>query len=143
MALVRWQPLWNEMQRFQNQVNELFNRYGTAPGLSYSYPALNVWADDENLYVEAELPGMTQDQLNIFVSEGNQLTISGERKPCNVPNGTWHRQERGFGKFSRSVTLPVLVDADKVEARLEQGVLTLTLPKSEEAKPRRIQVKGE
>jgi HSP20 family protein len=146
MVQARWQPVWNVLQRFENEVNDMFNRYGasapSAPGLSYAYPALSVWSDENNVYVEAELPGMNRDQLQILVSEGNQLTIAGERKPCDVAGATWHRQERGFGKFSRSVTLPVLVDADKVEARLENGVLLLTLPKSESAKPRRIPVKG-
>jgi len=141
MVRGRWQPLWNEMQRFQNEVNQLFHRGAgqQAPG----YPPVNVWADDDNVYVEAELPGMTQDSLEVFVSEGNQLTLSGERRPCDVANATWHRQERGYGKFSRTVTLPVLVEADKVEAKLEQGVLRLTLPKSPAAKPRKINVKGE
>jgi HSP20 family protein len=142
MVRSRWQPLWNEMQRFQHEVNQLFHR-GSLSQESPTYPPLNVWADDDNVYVEAELPGMTQDQLEIFVSEGNQLTINGERRPCEMANTTWHRQERGYGKFSRTVTLPVLVEADRVEARLEQGVLRLTLPKSPAAKPRKISVKGE
>ncbi len=143
MVRARWQPLWNEMQRFQNEVNQLFNRAGVAQTQAAGFPLLNLWADDDHVYVEAELPGMTQDQLEIYVHDGNQLTISGERKPCEVANATWHRQERGFGKFSRTVTLPVLVETDKVEAKLEQGVLLLKLPKSPAAKPRRINVKAD
>jgi len=142
MVRARWQPLWNEVQQFQNELNQVFNRVNPAQATA-TYPPLNVWVDDDNIYVEAELPGMTQDQLEIFVSEGNQLTLGGERQLCNLANATWHRQERGHGKFSRTVTLPVMVEADKVEAKLEQGVLQLKLPKSPAARPRRIHVKAE
>jgi len=86
---------------------------------------------------------MKLDQLEIYVREGNQLSIQGERQPCAPEKGVWHRQERGFGKFNRAIELPVAVDADKVEARFEHGVLHVKLPKSESAKPRRILVKGE
>jgi HSP20 family protein len=150
MFMTRWEPhanLWSEMDRFRNQMNELFGRYGTGapswPGLAYSYPPLNLWEDGDHVYVEAELPGMQLDGLEIYVSQGDQLTIQGERKPLEAEKGVWHRQERGFGKFSRVITLPVPVDADKVEARFENGVLLVTLPKSEMARPRRITVKAE
>jgi HSP20 family protein len=148
MFLTRWQPfLERELDRLQNEVNQLWGHLGwgrtDGPGLSCAYPAVNVWDDAECVYAEAELPGMTQDQLQIYVTDGNQLTIMGERKPPELPKGVWHRQERGFGKFQRVVQLPVPVDADKVEAKLEQGVLCLKLSKSASAKPRRIPVKGE
>jgi HSP20 family protein len=146
MFLSRWQPLLEkEFGRMQSEMNRLFDQYGwsgSAPALSYSYPAINTWEDENNIYAEAELPGMTQDELQIFVADGNQLTITGERKALER-KGVWHRQERGFGKFTRVVALPVNVDADKVEARLESGVLFLKLPKAPEAKPRRITVKSE
>jgi HSP20 family protein len=127
-------------------MNQLFGRYGldgNSPALAYSYPPVNVSEDGNAVHVEAELPGMQLDNLEIYVSEGDQLTIQGERQPCQPEKGVWHRQERGFGRFSRSFTLPVAVDADKVEARFEQGVLHVTLPKSATAKPRRITVKSE
>lgn len=147
MLLTRWGPygnLWNEMGRFREEMNQLFGRLGTTswPSLAVSYPPLNVWENDDNLFVEAELPGMQLNHLEIYVKEGNQLTIQGER-PTAEGTGTWHRRERGFGKFNRLITLPVPVDADKVEARFDQGVLHVTLPKSEQAKPRRIAVKAE
>jgi HSP20 family protein len=107
-----------------------------------SYPPLNVWEDDDSLFVEAELPGMQLAKLDIFITEGNQLSLRGERTPIEA-TGAWHRRERGYGKFHRQLTLPFPVDPDKVEARLEQGVLYLRLPKSPKAKPRRIDVKGE
>jgi HSP20 family protein len=143
MVQTRWLPLWNQMQQFQNEVNQLFDQYNTpARGLAGTYPPINMWADDDHLYVEAELPGLMQDQLNIFVSDGNQLTIAGERRPCEFEKAAWHRQERGYGKFQRTIPLPLRVDADAVEARLEQGVLLLKLPKSAAARPRKISVKG-
>jgi HSP20 family protein len=106
------------------------------------YPALNLREDNDNLYVEAELPGMTQDQIEITVAEGDQLTVAGQREAAASEGCIWHRQESGYGRFTRTVTLPVVVDATKVEAVCESGVLTLTLPKSETAKPRRIAVKS-
>jgi len=82
------------------------------------------------------------DHLEIYVAEGTQSTIQGERRQRELEKGVWHRPERGFGQFSRTILLPVNVDADKVEARFEQGVLFVTLPQSEAAKPRRISVKA-
>lgn len=142
----RWLPmLTSELSRFQDEMDRAFASLtdkGAWPGLANSYPLLNLWEDDHNYYAEAELPGMPLDALEIFVAQGNQLTIEGERKPAEAA-GTWHRQERGFGRFSRTIGLPSDVDADKVEAKLDQGILRVTLPKSEKARPRRIAVKAE
>jgi HSP20 family protein len=81
--------------------------------------------------------------LEIYVTGGDQLSIKGERKPIEVEQGVWLRRERAFGKISRVLTLPIEVDANKVQARLTNGVLTITLPKSEAAKPKKIAVKAE
>ena len=145
MALVRWQRLSNELSDLQIEMNYLLGRptEDSWPTLARAYPAVNVWEDDDNVYVEAELPGLTQEQLQIFVNEGSLLSIQGERKPCETPKDVWHRHERGFGKFNRVLQLPVPVDADKVQAKFEHGVLLLTMPKSAAAKPRRITVHGE
>jgi HSP20 family protein len=148
MLMTRWQPFFGgAVSEFQNEMNRHLERFGVddlnRPALGFAYPAVNVWEDDDNIYAEAELPGMDQNQLEIYVMEGNQLTISGERKPVEELKGTWHRQERGFGKFKRTITLPVPIDPNKVEAHFQQGVLFLTLPKCEIAKPRRISVKAE
>ena len=89
------------------------------------------------------MPGMELNDLEIYVSGGNQLTIKGERKQPKLDKGAWHRQERGFGSFARVVNLPVDVNAERVEARLVNGVLAITMPKSETAKPRKITVKAE
>ena len=134
----------SEVQRIRDEMSRLVEAFGRRwPALAASYPALNVRQDDNNIFVEAELPGMDLSDLEIYVSGGNQLTIKGERKPVQIEKAVWHRQERGFGRFTRVLTLPVPVDADKVQARLVNGILTITLPKSEEAKPKQIAVKAE
>jgi HSP20 family protein len=133
--------LWREMDGFRSEVDRLFGRQvlGTAGGI----PAVNVWEDDGAFYAEADLPGVSPDKLEITVKEGTRLSISGERVQTDPPNAVWHRQERFAGPFVREITLPAPVDADKVEAKFEHGVLKLTLPKSEGARPRRIAVKAE
>jgi HSP20 family protein len=113
---------------------------GNHPVFTSSYPRVNIWGDSDKVYAEAELPGMQLDHLEIYVTDENQLTIQGERRQLELDKGVWYGQERGFGQFSRTILLPVKVDADKVEARFEQGVLLVTLPKNEAAKPRRISV---
>jgi len=131
---------WDQMQHMQNEMNRLFDRWG-GDG-TVSYPAVNVREQDEALHVEAELPGMNLDDLEIFGTGNNQLTIKGERKAPVPDKGTQHRQERAFGKFVRTLTLPFPVDDSKVDARLENGILRLRLPKHEAARPRKITVKG-
>ena len=105
-----------------------------------AYPALNIWEDDDSMYVEAELPGFNIDDIEMYVTGENQLSLKGQRQRPQREGGTWHRQERGFGAFSRSLELPSPVDGDKVNAELTNGVLTITLPKKEAARPRRIEV---
>jgi HSP20 family protein len=154
MLMTRWDPfarnfsnMWSELNRFRDEMDRLFEAYGLEnggwPGLTVAYPAVNVWQDGDNLYAEAELPGLDLEDLEIYVTGGNQLIVKGERKQPEFEKGVWHRQERGFGSFTRSITLPMHVDADRIEARFSNGVLTVTLPKTEAAKPRRIAVKSE
>jgi HSP20 family protein len=143
MQVSRWQPFsWSQLREFQEEMMLVRERFaaGNHPALASSYPPLNIWGDSDKVYAEAELPGMQLDHLEIYVTEENQLTIQGERRKLEPDKGVWYRQERGFGQFSRTIRLPVKVDADKVEARFEHGVLFVTLPKSEAAKPRRISV---
>lgn len=149
MTLARWNPLWemqSEMNRLRGEMDRLFGRSngGSRQLLSPTeYPALNLWEDDESLFVEAELPGMNLEDLEIFVTGGNQLTISGERKEPASDGVSWHRRERGYGRFTRVIELPVLVNEERVEADFKRGALTIKLPKHEEAKPRRITVNAE
>jgi len=143
MLTTRGQPFsWRPLREFQEEMYRVGGRFGVenGPSLADSYPPVNVWGDSDKVYAEAELPGMQLDHLEIYVAEGNQLTIQGERRQRELDKVVWHRLERGFGQFSRTIMLPVNVDADKVEARFEDGVLFVTLPKSEAAKPRRISV---
>ena len=135
--------LWSEVNQMQDEFHRLFGRFGRfAAPAGGAVPLVNVWEDDNALFAEADLPGLDPATLDVFVSEGNQLTIQGERKAPEVKGAAWVRQERPFGQFTRVIGLPALVDADKVEATYEFGVLRLTLPKSEAAKPRKITVKG-
>jgi HSP20 family protein len=149
MTLTRWNPLWDmqsEMNRLRNEMDRLFGRMdgGARQLLSPTeYPAINLWEDDESLFLEAELPGMNLEDLEIFVTGGNQLTISGERQEPTSDGMSWHRRERGFGKFTRVIDLPVPVDEGRVEAHFTLGVLNIRLPKHEGAKPRRITVSAE
>ncbi len=140
----RWQPsVVKQLDQLQKEMNQLFQRWGGSPESRAGsvYPPVNVWEDSDALYLEAELPGLNLDDLEIFVV-GNQLSIKGERKPMVPESGVAHRQERGFGAFARTLTLPVAVDADNVDAHFEHGILRLKLTKHESSKPRKIVVKA-
>ncbi len=150
MRQTRWQPfhpIWNQVQQLQTEMNRLLDRWGDdgirQQSFGGSFPPVNVWENADHVYVEAELPGLDPNDLEIHVTGGNQLTIKGERKQQVPEEGVVHRQERGFGNFVRVLTLPFNVDAAKVDARFENGVLMVDLAKHEAAKPRKITVKGE
>jgi len=144
MLWTRFNPFgassWDRVQRMQDEMNRLFDPWG-GDG-SVGFPALNVYEEDDALTVEAELPGMTLEDLEIFVTGNSQLTLKGERKAPAPEKATQHRVERPFGKFVRTLTLPFPVDDTKVDARLENGVLRIHLPKHEAARPRKITVKA-
>lgn len=106
-----------------------------------TFPALNVWEDGDALFVEAETPGLKMDDIEVVVT-GDELTLKGERREARNENVTYHRRERGVGAFSRVLRLPYSVDVDKVEANLRDGVLTIRVPKAEQARARKIVVKG-
>jgi HSP20 family protein len=129
--------LWANFDRFSGEMDRWLENLGVAA------PALNVWETPDAFHVEAEVPGLTQDQLHVAVTHKTQLLIQGERQGEEPGEGRWHRRERGQGRFQRLIDLPAAVDADKVEAKLESGLLHLTLPKAEEARPRKIAVKAE
>ena len=147
MLTTRWHPFVDfesDINRIRDEMGRAFGRYTgrRSPLAPASYPLLNVWEDDDRVYVEAELPGMELDDLEISV-HGTQLSIKGERKSPATEHTAWHRQERGFGKFSRVIELSADMDQEGVEACLKNGVLTVTLPKREETKPRRIEIKAD
>jgi HSP20 family protein len=135
--MVLRRDLWGELARVQDEFQRLWNYRPQQPGLP-----VNLWADEQAVYAEVDLPDLDTAKLEVTVNDGNELTIQGERKAPDVANAVWVRQERSFGQFSRSLTLPVLIDADKVDARYADGVLKLTMPKHEAAKPRKIAVKA-
>lgn len=114
------------------------------PAVQPVFPALNSWEDEQNVYVEAELPGWALGELEICMA-GNELTIAGRRAEREVDKGvTLHRRERlsGQAAFKRSLEFGVPIDAERVGATLERGVLTVTLPKAAAAKPKKIEIKG-
>jgi HSP20 family protein len=140
-----WHPM-NRLATLQDELNRLFDF--SAPsrdsGLFSGWsPALDIFDDKENVVVKAEIPGMKKEEIEISLHDG-VLTISGERKhETEKKEGESFRSERYFGRFQRSVSLPVGVDANAVKASYKDGILTVTLPKREEAKPRQIQVSAE
>jgi HSP20 family protein len=144
----RWQPftdMRSELTQLHDEMNRLFDRWGENGARTISrgtYPALNIWEDDNQLYIEAELPGFELDDLEIYVTGENQLSLRGERRQPELEGGTWHRQERSYGSFERLVELPYGVDSEKVSAGLKHGLLTVTLPKHRSARPRQIEVKS-
>lgn len=152
MALIRWseqgdlfrpfEEMEKEMERLRREMDRLFTGFrGFRPLRVGVFPLLNVSEDKDNLYVRAELPGINPNDIEISV-EGDTLTLRGERKSAEVgENVSYHRREREFGRFRRSLTLPTRINADKVEAVFKNGILQITLPKAEEVRPKQITVK--
>jgi HSP20 family protein len=140
--LTTWSPL-DRLASLRDEMDRLFDF--TSPtrdsGLFSGWsPALDVHDEKDNLVVQVELPGMKKDEIDISLHDG-VLTISGERKTeREQKEGETFRSERYFGKFQRSVTLPTQVDTGKVQATYKDGVLTVSLPKAEAAKPKQIAV---
>ncbi len=144
-TLVRWDPI-REMMQLQNAVDRLFESElaSTLPLWRQSATAwmlpLDVIETEDEFIVKASLPGINPDELDISLTD-NVLTIKGEIKVEDDEDVRYHLRERRFGMFQRSISLPVPVNADKVEAVYENGVLTLHIPKAEEVKPKHISIK--
>jgi len=136
------------LRRLSHEMDHLFSNifedpnFPGFPALAVrgAFPATNVWDSGDSLVVEMELPGFGIEGIEILVT-GNELMVTGERKDDVREDVAYHRRERTSGTFSRSLRLPVEVDAEKVSAEMKDGVLTVTLPKAEAAKPRKIDVK--
>ena len=135
----------NPLHQFRDEVDRLLTGVlagrhdGLLPAMFRGQPAINVWEQDAALKVEMELPGVKSEQLDIAVA-GGELSVKVNAPDDFKEDITYHRRERPVGSFSRIVRLPVEVDADRVEADLRDGVLTITLPKAQSAKPRKINV---
>ena len=130
---------FSEFRTLQREMNRLFE--GIDDDVSMSrFPMLNVWSNEDNIIVTAEIPGLSKDDININVVN-NVLTISGERKEEELASDTiCHRYERGVGKFVRTVQLPFAIESGKVTAKYDKGVLTITLPQHEASKPKKIEI---
>lgn len=149
MSLMRLNP-FREMQEFQNTVNRLFDsalsrRFEEADQdlvRARWIPPVDLYEMEGALVFTAELPGFKKEQVQITVDEG-RLVISGERKFEEFKDRKTHQVERAYGTFYRSFVLPTTVNTEKISAGLKDGILTVTLPKKEEAKPRQIQVSAQ
>ena len=149
MAIVRWEP-FRDMVSIQDRMNRLFDEaFRSAPrtgaeddwalGGSWA-PVVDIYEQGGDIVLKAELPGVDPKDTDIRV-ENNTLTLRGERKlDDEVKRESYHRVERAYGTFSRSFTLPSVVDTEKIKAEYRDGVLRVILPKREEAKPKQITV---
>ncbi len=137
-----------QFQQWRDEVDRLVSNFVAHPTVAGAtryvtgrgFPALNLWEDNENLYAECELPGVRSEDLDVSVV-GNELSIKGRRTDAGEPQATFHRRERGCGPFARTVQVPSEIDSDRVQANLREGILRITLPKAESAKPRKVQVR--
>ena len=152
MSIIRYQTstptMWPTLNRWSNLRDEIDTLFDLSlPALSSGQaqlfngwtPALDLYQDNDKVVAVVELPGMQKDQIELSLQDGI-LTISGERKEENANGDKAARTERFSGKFRRSISLPTRVDANAVSASYKEGILTVTLPKAEEAKPKQIKV---
>jgi HSP20 family protein len=147
MAIVRWEP-FRDLVQVQDRMNRIFDEAfrgsrsaeeDWALGGSWA-PPVDIYEHDGNLVLKAELPGIDPKDVDVRV-ENNVLTLRGERKfDGEVKRESCHRVERAYGAFSRSFTLPNIVDTTNIKAEFKDGVLRVTMPKREEAKPKQIQI---
>ena len=144
MALVRWEPI-RELDSLQGEMNRLFDTFfGPANGGGTAarrwVPAMDLVETEDALVLTADLPGLERDDVSIEVKD-NVLTIAGRRESEHTDSaGGYHRVERAFGSFSRSLALPDGVEAEKVAAEFDKGVLKVTIPKPAERKPHRVEI---
>jgi len=134
--LTRWDS-FRDMKAVEDDLDRLVGR---AYARTTWVPALDVRESDDHFELTLDLPGIEPDQVNVSYEDG-MLTVTGKREFTDEAKGdTWHRIERGFGTFARSVRLPRTADPEKIEAHFDKGVLAISVPKVEAAKPRTIEV---
>ena len=144
--LIRWEPA-REMMTLREAMDRLFDDSFTRPlsgrdGWTMSTPAIDMYQTENDVIVKASVPGIKADEVQINIT-GDVLTLKGEVKQEEERNDkAWHIREHRFGSFERSVALPTAVKTDKAEAVFEHGVLTITLPKADEVKPKTINIKA-
>lgn len=146
-----WNP-FSELEGLRREIDRVFSDFGAGgsfagfapffPGRSArGYPLLNLYEDSDTIRIEALMPGVDPASLEVNL-KGDTLTISGEKRPLEgVPSEAYHRSERSTGKFVRSLHLDSELDPEKVEAAYDNGILRVTVAKTEEARPRQIEVK--
>ena len=139
MTLVRWNPAHELASMEIDRLNRMFEDF--VEGARGWMPAVDIYeTSDCEFVIKAELPEMKREDINVTF-EHNVLTLTGERRgDFDANNGTYHRNERSFGRFTRSFTLPATVDGNRITAAYKDGVLTVRVPQREEAKPKQIQV---
>jgi HSP20 family protein len=136
--LTRWDP-FRDLKSVEDEFDRLVGR---AHARNTWVPALDVRETEDRFELTLDLPGIEPAAVSVSYEDG-MLTVTGKREFSTEDEGqTWHRIERGFGTFARSVRLPRTADADKIDATFDKGVLTITVPKAEAAKPRTIEVKA-
>jgi HSP20 family protein len=148
MAIVRWEP-FRDLVTVQDRMNRIFDDAfrGFPRGAEEDWalggtwaPAVDIYEHEGSLVLKAELPGIDPKDVDVRV-ENNTLTLRGERKfESEVKREQYHRVERAYGTFSRSFTLPNVVDTEKIKAEFKDGVLRVTLPQKDEAKPKQISI---
>jgi HSP20 family protein len=139
----KWEP-FKELVTLRDDMDRFFNSFfGRSLGDNYEgvwAPVVDIEEDKDTFIVKAELPGMKKEDIKISV-RGNILSLVGERKyGSEEKNKTYHRIERAYGKFVRTITLPTEVESDKVKAAYQDGILTITLPKPETMKPKEVEI---
>jgi HSP20 family protein len=143
MALVRWNPIGTLAGMEIDRLNRMFSALETEAFNQAWVPAVDIYeTDTDEVVIKAELPDVKKEDIGVAV-ENNVLTLTGERKSEETKREQFQRVERRFGRFSRSFTLPTSVDAGQIAASYKDGVLTIRLPRREEAKPRQITVNVE
>ena len=149
MAVNRWDP-FRDLMSIQSELNRLFGRTyggesgqtGSAPGGAAWMPPLDVYEARDKFVVAMELPGIEPDSVEVTV-EDSTLTVSGAREFYkDVEEESFHRVERRYGPFSRALTLPPSANVQAIDAHFDKGVLTIEVPKAEEAKPKKITIKA-
>jgi HSP20 family protein len=162
----RWNDTFEELERMKQEMEKLYQypamkifrepSAGVFPAINITeetdnyyvraelpgivFPAINITEETDNYYVRAELPGIKADDLELSIAN-NTLTIEGERKSDPEDENTkYHRREREAGRFSRKITLPAQIDASKADAKCNDGLLTIVMPKAESAKPKKITI---
>jgi HSP20 family protein len=145
MAIIRWEPA-RELHSLQGEMNRLFGSFFDSPsgpgngGARRWIPAMDLAEEQGHYVLRADLPGLSENDVNVEL-EDNVLTISGERKSEHEERKEgYYRVERASGSFSRSLTLPRGVDADNIQARFENGVLEVRVPKPEQHRPKRVAI---